>query len=556
MRVSCNVVSLPSFLLGVLNEPAPLLLPAPEIQLPTWRDAFALRVVQIGAVLSVVVATASMPFELDRFYVPKEAVLHATAFLAGLLLLPSLRRLSFTRVDVWLSLFALAGGVSALLATNGWNASRSLALTASGLLLYACARALGSAGYTRALLNGMALAVVVACATALVQAYGVEAAWFSRNRMPGGTLGNRNAIGHLAVLGLPLVALVALDARRVRTFALGASGVMLCMTALVLTRSRAAWLALAIVAVVLVVGVVLIAFRHHARTLPLRGLALLALMTVGVGAALVLPNALQWRSDTPYLETARSLANHREGSGRGRLVQYKHSLAMTLHHPVFGVGPGNWPVEYPGHAARRDPSLSGRNPGMTANPWPSSDLVAMVSERGLLGTALAGLAFLLLGWTTLQGVWRATTPEGALGALVLVSMWIGTLVAGAFDAVLLLPWPLLVVATATGALWASDTLEPIALRGALRWALLVALVVATGTAMARSAMQVRAMQVVSESPTPADLLRATHLDPGNYRIHMRLAQRGNRQSRCVHAVAASELYPHSVRAAQAARRCR
>src|SRR5881398_878863 len=88
------------------------------------------------------------------------------------------------------------------------------------------------------------------------------------------------------------------------------------------------------------------------------------------------------------------VVNYEQGSGRGRLVQYEHSLAMAAHHPIFGVGPGNWAVDYPNHAARNDPSMSDSEGGMTFNPWPSSDWVAFVAERGLAATVLLALALI------------------------------------------------------------------------------------------------------------------------------------------------------------------
>lgn len=521
---------------------------------PSLLDRIACGVLVVGAALCVLVAVPHLTFELDRFYVPKEFVLHATAFLCGALLLPRLRQLSFNRVDLLLSLFLAASLLSALLAQNGWNAARFLAMTGSGLLLYASGRALGSAGLVRPLLYGLAVVVVLAAATALAQAYGLESQWFSRNRAPGGTLGNRNSIGHLMAFGAPLLLLAALDARSLRRFALPATGLALCMIALVLTRSRAAWLAFGCVLLVYVVGTILITYRHRTARLPLRLLLLAVLMGSGAGLALLLPNALNWRSDTPYLETARSLTNHREGSGKGRLVQYRQSLKMLLHDPILGVGPGNWPVAYPAYAARRDPSMSTRQAGMTMNPWPSSDAVALVSERGLLSLVPLVLALLLLGLTTVRGLFRATTPEGALGALTLLAVWAGVAVSGLFDAVLLLPWPMLIVAAVTGALWASTTARPVAVRRSVQMGLLALLVLASAAASVRSYRQIAAMQAF-ESSSPARWQRAASLDPGNFRIRLRLAQRGDPGERCAHAESAHRLYPHARAAERLAQRC-
>jgi hypothetical protein len=55
---------------------------------------------------------------------------------------------------------------------------------------------------------------VLGAATLLAQAYGVQSEYFSLNRVPGGTFGNRNFVAHLAAIGTPVVMLVALTAPR------------------------------------------------------------------------------------------------------------------------------------------------------------------------------------------------------------------------------------------------------------------------------------------------------------------------------------------------------
>ena len=77
-------------------------------------------------------------------------------------------------------------------------------------------------------------------------------------------------------------------------------------------------------------------------------------------------------------------------------MQYAHSLRMAASHPVFGVGAGNWPVRSPEYAARHDGSLDDNEPGTTYNPWPSSDWIAFVSERGFAAAALLAIAFAML----------------------------------------------------------------------------------------------------------------------------------------------------------------
>lgn len=508
----------------------------------------ALHILRIAAIAVVLAVSTFFAFELDRFFVPKELVLHAAALVAGLL---SWRRIALTRRDRLLLAFLLLCAISAALAANRWLGLRALAVSASSIVLFWAARELRRAGLARPLLGALALAIVAIAATSLLQTYGIETTLFSENRAPGGTLGNRNFVAHAAAFGVPLLFFMAFSARTFGGFLCGAAGAGIVTATLVLTRSRAAWLAFAIVvAMTLVLLVALPALRRDGRTWR-RLFAILLLIGGGVAAALLIPNELRWRDDNPYLESVRRVADYEEGSGRGRLIQYEQSLRMALRHPLFGVGPGNWAVEYPAHAARRDPSLDGSQPGMTFNPWPSSDWVAFVSERGLAAATLLALFFALLALAALRRAFRALDPDDALAAIALLGVLGGAVVTGMLDAVLLLPLPAFLVWTALGALGGEDAAGPAAGNGGGPLIMvLVLLIVLVGAA--RSTAQLVAMQMF-ESGT--SLSRAARIDPGNYRLRMRLARSGKRSERCAHALAAHALYPHAEAAEAVARRC-
>ncbi len=344
-----------------------------EVQQPAPPRG-ALRVMQLGAIAVVLVVAILYVFELDRFFVPKELVLHLTALIAGY----AATRTVMTRVDRLLALFLLLSALSALFATNYWLAMRALAISVSGVVIFWIARALRDGGLARPLLNTLAFAVVLCAITSLLQTYGVELTIFAENRAPGGTLGNRNFVAHIAAFGLPLVLLAALRGRSVFP---GAIGAMIVIASLVLTRSRAAWLAFAAVVIVFIIALLASApLRRDGRTW--RRLITIAIFVAGaVAVALLVPNTLEWRSDNPYLETVKRVADYQEGSGRGRLVQYEQSMRMALRHPLLGVGPGNWSVEYPEHAARHDPSLSDNQGGTTSKPWTSRDSDAALADR-------------------------------------------------------------------------------------------------------------------------------------------------------------------------------
>jgi hypothetical protein len=371
-------------------------------------------------------------------------------------------------------------------------------------------------------------------------------------------LGNRNFVAHAAAFGFPVLLLVALRAQTTKRYLLGAIGIAIVTASLVLTRSRAAWLAFAIVILVFLAGMLVRAGAREWR----RFAGIVLLVAAGVGAAIAIPNALRWRSDNPYVETLQRVTDYQEGSGRGRLIQYEQSLRMALHHPHLGVGPGNWAVDYPEHARRNDPSMSDTIGGTTTNPWPSSDWIALIAERGLIAVVLLALAFAGMALDAL----RRFRGEEGLVATALLATLAGAVVAGAFDAVLLLALPTFLVWTALGALSlsrhpeqsegspATATAAPGRSFAALRMTVALILLVSL-LGLARSAAQLAAMQIYTTRGDRASLANAARIDPGNYRLQLRLARMGNRRQRCEHAVAAHELYPHADAARTLSRGC-
>src|SRR5437588_6677553 len=274
---------------------------------------FALRVLQIGAIAVILAVTTFHAFELDRFFVPKELVLHLAAALAGLVTIGALWRMNVTRVDLLLAGYLALSALSALPATNRWLAMRALAVTASSILLFWIARTLRDAGLARPLLGALALAVVAAAATSLLQTYGLNLEIFSESRAPGGTLGNRNFVAHVAAFGFPLLLLCTLRAARRGTYLRWAIATAFVIATLVLTRSRAAWLAFAAVMLVLFVAMLISAPLRRDRGIWKRVAGLLVITAAIVALSLVVPNALRWHGRNPYLDSVHNLAEYSEG---------------------------------------------------------------------------------------------------------------------------------------------------------------------------------------------------------------------------------------------------
>ncbi len=533
-----------------------------------------------GAVVAMLAAAPYRLFELDRFFVPKEIVLLLTATAACWAAAP-LARDDAPRgpaldrvVDAALALYLAASAVSALFAPSGWLAARALAITAAGAALFWTARGAARRGAACPILAALVAAVALAAATALLQAYGVHSDYFSVNRAPGGTFGNRNFVAHLCAVGLPLAAYAAL---RVRRFLLALAAVLTTLALgamLVLSRSRGAWIAGAVAGVPLAIGLLRAATLARAaravpaaaavttawRPRPGRIALLLVALGAGAAAAIRVPNTLDWRSDSPYLDSVKGVVDYKEGSGHGRLEQWRNSAQLLAGDPVLGVGPGNWSVRYPLVAPAGDPSLTEDH--TTANPWPSSDPVAVGSERGVLGLATLGVVAFGLALTAHRAMWGAGwSSEGARGpptgaaACALAGGALGgvlaaTLVAGAFDAVLLLAAPTVVVWPGLGALsaLATEGVTPaprrrlpcatIARAGAVVLALGAALAVAHGAAMP-----------LYENGGAAGARTAARLAPGDYRIRLRAATlalgRGDCADARAHAEAAHTLAPRA-----------
>lgn len=518
------------------------------------RLRWTLRLLQAGAITVVLIATTYNIFELDRFFVPKELTLHIVA-LAGLwLAAASFRRTRFSWIDLLLIAYLGLSLISAVFATNIWLGLRALTISASAVAVFWSARALREANLHRPLLAALALAIAIGTIASCLQAYGLKSDLFSLNRAPGGTLGNRNFVAHMAAFGLPLILLSALRSTRMVTTGISMLGVGLVAATLILTRSRAGWLAAG--AALAVWFAALIASKTLRQRAVLSRLALIAVMLgIGVIAAVFVPNTLRWRSQNPYLDSMRGVANFQEGSGAGRLVQYRRSMVLAVRNPMLGAGPGNWSVEYPSVAARRDPSLDNNEPGTTSNPWPSSDWVAFISERGFVAALLLAVVFVICGIRGLQQLVRAQVAEEALIAVTLVATIAATLVAGLFDAVLLLALPTLLVWTTIGALLTPETSGPLFVSSRVRTRTVAVLLILCGVGVLRSTAQMVGIGIYSNDRSRAALTTAALIDPGNYRVRVRLARLGTRAQRCKHALAARSLLPNAQEARAVSRGC-
>lgn len=518
----------------------------------------ARRLLQLGALGVVLAVVGGELFELDRFLAPKELVLHLAAFGAAAAALRASERSALSLPDIGLLVWLGVSLLSALLAANGWLSTRALGVSAAGLACYWTARAIARSEMERPLLAALAMAAILAALAALLQAYGILLPLVSERRAPGGLLGNRNFMAHLTAVGLPIILYLTLTTRSRAGGWLYGIGTTLAAAALVLSRSRAAWLAVLAGATFLVVEGVLVSGLWRDPAIRRRLATAMGGAAAGLVLALAIPNGLDWRSDNPYLESLTSIANFQDGSGRGRILQWSNTLRMSADHPFLGVGPGNWMIEYPNYTTANDPSFAW-NDAIPTNPWPSSDWVGLLAERGWLAMAclvlvLASLAF--VGWRRSRR--HGASPEGLAG-LAMVSLLLVTGLVAAFDAVLLLAAPTLLFWTALGALQPAPrvaaSLDRPWMRTAVRWVLLCGAAVW----ISRSAAETLSIVVAGDGERPRALRVASAIDPGSFRLQLRLAGIPG-DATCaqvrVHAARAAELMPNHRAPREALQHCK
>ena len=505
----------------------------------------------IGAVAVVLAVLPSALFDLDRFTVPKELALLVTGLLAGVMVLLRADRIELGMAELGLAGFSLLSVASAVAATNRWISFRALGVTVGGLAVFFVARIIAGRLGRGAVVVPLLVAVVVAGSTGLFQAYGWSSNVLADTRAPGGTLGNRNFMAHLMVLGLPLAGWLVASARGRLAGGFGGVAIAVMIAATVLSRSRAAWVGAGTVVVVASLAA-LVTRGGPPRISRQRLTGLVLAGGLGALAALVVPNHLEWRSSSPYRDSFRDVLNYREGSGRGRLIQYQNSLELVRQDPFFGTGPGNWLVKYPLVTTPNDPSFDRDDP-IPTNPWPSSDWIALMVERGPLGAGLwlvTGLAFGLVA------IRRARDPDHGAAAIAGLALLAGAAVEGLFDAVFLLAPPTMVVMAGIGALLpATRPVRHLAIAGrrlrSLGWFVLV-----TGGLAAKSGGQAATILSAGNGWSPRDMEAAIRFDPGNYRLHLLLAARTGCPAALSHALAAKRALPFHPVPARLLRRCR
>jgi O-antigen ligase/cytochrome c-type biogenesis protein CcmH/NrfG len=235
---------------------------------------------------------------------------------------------------------------------------------------------------------------------------------------PGATFGNRNLAAEAVAMSLPLgcAAVAAARGPALRRGLVGA--LILELVYLAATRARGAWLGGALGLLTL------------AALAPVRLAGRRAVLVAGAIVLAALAGLLPGRLNPRFVGDSKRFASGADvveasfdtqsTALRTRLGLWRRGLAIWRDHPIWGAGPGNWPVVFPKYAepgATRDGVLS-----MWLAPRQAhNDIVERAGETGLVGVgglaALCAGAIIAIRRRLAAGAGDRTTTAAAAGAL-------------------------------------------------------------------------------------------------------------------------------------------
>ncbi len=367
------------------------------------------------------------------FLVPKFAVLEVCATLGAIAL--ALSRLA-TGAPTWSR--PLARGTTLLLLTTlaSWALAKSApyaddALARWGALLGIACGASVAAGSTAArdrIVEAIGFAAIVVAVLGLCQHTGLlpQALRLPVFSTPGSTFGNRNLAAEVMAMALPFgvtFALRGVDTSS-RRFFLFATVIELAFLAV--TRARGAWVGA-------IFGLVVAVWPSRRQLFATRrrvGVAL-TLVAVAVTAASVpghftthdMGDTKRYAPVAVVLEQSVDLEST---ALRTRLGFWRRTLDMVRTSPLFGVGPGNWPVLFPKYAepgALSDGVLTVALAPRQAH----NDLVERAAETGLVGVVgllafAVGVVRAARGQRDVESAPVASSALGSLAALAGLSL--------------------------------------------------------------------------------------------------------------------------------------
>ncbi len=260
--------------------------------------------------------------------------------------------------------------------------------------------------------------------------------WFPQGPNPATTFVNRNFFAEFVVCTVPFSFWLVTQARGRDQIVLRSFLLAFNITALLMTGTRSALVALFVLAALL--GLIAVRFRASlnastwSRTE--RWLAILTFIATvyGLGsvptgnAALKNENWGETALERTYSRVGGFSASQEfvSGSGAVRLVMWKASLRMIQDVPLTGVGAGAWEVDIPLYQQSSEQ--------METDFYAHNEYLQLIGEYGIVGWLfLIGLLVFLAGVTRRTWSSMQRSPDAAFHAIALASLAALLLVSGA-----------------------------------------------------------------------------------------------------------------------------
>ena len=423
-----------------------------KLTIPAKRDGVAIVV----ALTIFLLPTVGVPNELMLQDTLKSMVASLGVLLAAALFFWQSRR--STEPWRWHSVMWLPLGLCAYaLGSMAWSHTYLAGVEAIRWFVFSVLVWLGINAVKRENFALLAHAIhwgAVAASLWAVLQFVLDIRWFPQGPNPASTFVNRNFFAEFVVCTLPFSFWLVAQARGMDQIVLRSFLLAFNVTALLMTGTRSALVAL----LVLIVLLGLIAFRFRASlnasgwNRAERWLAILTLIATvyGLGsvptgnAALKKENWGETALERTFFRVGGFSADQEfvSGSGSVRLVMWKASLRMIQDVPLTGVGAGAWEVDIPLY----------QQPGaqMETDFYAHNEYLQLIGEYGIVGWLfLIGLLVFFAGVT--RRTWSAresaeeSAPDAAFHAIALASLAALLLVSGAG-----FPWRM----ASTGALFA------------------------------------------------------------------------------------------------------
>ena len=323
--------------------------------------------------------------------------------LAGLAILSdSVRRRSL--FDTAVIAFAAWSVFSVFWSVNAVEAIVQLTTLVTMVFTYKYVSHLDNQDTVRDLVLIWAISGLLVALIGIGQYFGIDPLIVPTAGHPGSTFGYRNYVATYLAISIPVIAgfaLVEKSAFHASLMALSSTSMLIL---LLYTRTRGAWVGLAIATACALL--VAIRTKHLLSTIP----SARTKIAVGVAAIVIvliaapLQHRMARQGDFGFDERKADLATtatqvFAPSGARGRLTVWRRTLDMVADHPVLGVGLGAWMFHYP--AYDRGEWIT-RN---TAPQRPHNDFIWILSETGLIGFAL----YLWIVGLIAICLWRAET---------------------------------------------------------------------------------------------------------------------------------------------------